>query len=250
MSDDLFTGPESKIRRAQRLVAELEGCIQQFLRHGACSVEVHEDPASGSHTLKVVTTNPLPEDIPLIIGDAANNLRSSLDILVSAFIRKAGGNVAVGSLPIHETRDALEGALQRSEIQKVRPDVADFILNSVRPYKDGNFEIWALSKLDNVSKHRLVIPVVAVTRLSGISARDDNNNTFNINNMTVTVDHGRIMNLIQTGARMHITNPGQPAIAVLFDQGYPFENQSVVQTLHHLASHVSSVVQSFRALAL
>ena len=248
MSDDLLAGPESKIRRAQRLVAELEGCIQQFLRDGTCSAQVHEDPVTGSHTLTVVTTNALPEDISLIIGDAANNLRSSLDILISGFIRKAGGNIAVGSLPIHETRERLTSALQRSEIQKVRPDVADFILNSVKPYKDGNFAIWALSKLDNVNKHRLVIPVVAVTRLSGMSARDDNNNVYD--ELTVTVDHGRIMNLIKTGARMHITNPGRPAIALLFDQGHPFENQPVVQTLHQLVPHVSGVVQSFRTLAL
>lgn len=248
MSEELFAGPESKIRRAQRLISELEACLQQFLRDGACSVEVHEDTTTGSHLLKVVTPKPLPEDIPLIIGDAANNLRSALDILISAFIRKAGGNVAVGSLPVHETRENLEGALQRSEIQKMRPDVAQFILNTVKPYKDGNFSVWALSKLDNVNKHRLVIPVIAVTRLSGISARDDNNNTFT--NLTVTVDHGRIMNLIQTGARMHITNPGTPAIAVLFDQGHPFEGQPVVQTLHQLVSHISNVIQSFRPFAL
>lgn len=248
MADDLFTGSESKIRRAQHLVAELESCIQQFLRNGACSVEVHEDPASGVHRLKVLAMKPLPEDIPLIVGDIVNNLRSSLDILVSAFIRTAGGNVALGSLPVHETRDSLLGALARSEIQKVRPDVADFILKSVKPYKDGNLELWSLSKLDNVNKHRLVIPVVTVTRLSGISARDENNNTFN--NMTVTVDHGTVINLIRTASRMHILNPGQPAVAVLFDQGYPFENQSVVQTLDQLASHVFSVVQSFRVLAL
>ena len=188
MADDLFAGSESKVRRAQRLVLELEGCLQQFLQNGACSVEVHGDAATGNHMLKVITSTPLPEDIPLVIGDAANNLRSALDILISAFVRKAGGNIAAGSLPIHETRENLEGALQRSEIQKVRPDVAQFILDNVMPYKDGNFLVWALSKLDNVNKHRLVLPVVAVTRLSGISARDDNNNTFT--NMTVTVDHG------------------------------------------------------------
>jgi hypothetical protein len=248
MSDDLFIGPESKLRRAQHLIGELEECLQQFLREGACSVEVHEDATTGSHLLKVVTSKPLPEDTPLIIGDAANNLRSALDILISAFVQKAGGNIAAGSLPIHETKESLEGALQRSEIQKVRPDVAQFILNSVKPYKDGNFEVWALSKLDNVNKHRLVIPVVAVTRLSGISARDDNNNTFT--NMTVTVNHGRIMNLIQTDARMHITNFGSPAIAILFDQGHPFEGRPVVQTLNQLVSHVSDVIQSFRPLAL
>ena len=247
MSEDLLVGPSSKIRRAQRHLAELEECIQVFLRNDACSIEVEEDRDSGSHVLRIVTSKPLPEDIPLAIGDAANNLRSALDILVSAFIRKAGGNIAAGSLPIHETKESLAAALQRSEINKVRPDVAEFILNNIKPYKDGNFGIWALSKLDNVNKHRLIIPVVAVTRLSGISARDENNNVFT--NLTVTVDHGRIMNLIQTGARMHITNPGHPAIAILFDEGHPFEGNAVVPTLHQLINLVAEVVESFRSIA-
>jgi hypothetical protein len=248
MADDLFAGSEAKVRRAERLVHELEACLQQFLQNGACSVEIHEDAATGSHTLKVVASKPLPEDIPLIIGDAANNLRSSLDILISAFVRKAGGNIAAASLPIHETRENLEGSLQRSEIHRVRPDIAQFVLNDVKPYKDGNFSVWALSKLDNVNKHRLVIPVLAVTRLSGISARDENNNTFS--NMTVTVDHGGAINLVRTGARMHITNPGQPAIAVLFDQGHPFEGRPVVRILQELVPHVSNVIQAFRRFAL
>lgn len=247
MSDDLFAGPGLKVRRAQRHIAELEQCIQQFLRDGACEVKVEEDAALGGHVLKVVTPKPIPEDIPLAIGDAANNLRSALDILISGYIRKAGGNIVAGSLPIHETKDNLAAALQRSEIQRVRPDVAKFILSNVKPFKDGNFGIWALSKLDNVNKHRLVIPVVAVTRLSGISARDDNNNAFT--NLTVTVDHGCIMNLIKTGARMHITNPGRPAIAILFDEGHPFEGKAVVPTLHELVVLVNGVVESFRAIA-
>src|SRR3990172_11409377 len=114
MSVDVFVGPSLKIRRAQRHIAELEECIQAFLRAGPYSVQVEEDAASGSHLLKVATLHTLPEEIPLIIGDAANNLRSALDILISGYIRSAGGNIAAGNLPIHETRESLVGALQRS----------------------------------------------------------------------------------------------------------------------------------------
>ncbi len=246
MEQDLFAGPTAKIGRARRHISDLEQSIRAFLQTGACTVHIEEE-SDGGHTLKVAAVRPLPEEIPLIIGDAANNLRSALDILISGFIANAGGNIATGSLPIREKREDLETALQGSEIGKVRPDIAQFILDRVKPYKDGTFPIWALSKLDNTNKHRLVIPIAAVTRLSGLSARDDNNNTFP--NMTVTVDHGRIMNLIRTGARMHITNAGTPSIAVLFDKGQPFEGNAVLPTLEGVADVVSQTVESFRVFA-
>ena len=247
MADDPFAGSVLKIKRAYRHIQELEACVQAFLKSDFCSIRVDEDPATGHHVLRFSVTKPLPDEIPLSIGDATHNLRSALDILMCSIITRAGGNMARGNFPMHETRENLADALEKGEIKRVRPDLVGFILDTIKPYKLGNFGIWALNKLDIVDKHRLVIPVFAVTRLSGISARDDNNNTFT--NLTVTVGPGGNINLISTGAKMHITNYGQPAIAIMFDKGHPFKGEAVIPKLRELAELTAGVVEAFRAVA-
>jgi len=247
MADDPFAGSILKIKRAYRHMQELDECVKTFLKSDFCLIQVDEDPVTGHHVLRFSVTKTIPDDIPLAIGDTIHNLRSALDILICSILTFAGGNIASSNFPMHETRENLADALEKGEIKRVRPDLVGFILDTIKPYKSGNFGIWALNKLDILDKHRLVIPVFAVTRLSGISARDDNNNTYT--NLTVTVGPAGNINLIRTGARMHITNYGQPAIAIMFDKGHPFEGEPVIPTLHKLAKLTTELIEAFRAVA-
>lgn len=134
MVDDIFTGPALKIKRAYRHIQEFEARVQDFLKTDFYAISVDEEPNTGQHILKFSVTEPIPEELALCIGDAAHNLRSTLDILMCGIVTRAGGNIASGSFPMHETRENLADALEKGEIKKVRPDLIPFILDTVKPY--------------------------------------------------------------------------------------------------------------------
>lgn len=134
MVDDIFTGPALKIKRAYRHIQEFEARVQDFLKTDFYAISVDEELNTGQHILKFSVTEPIPEELALCIGDAAHNLRSALDILMCGIVTRAGGNIASGSFPMHETRENLADALEKGEIKKVRPDLIPFILDTVKPY--------------------------------------------------------------------------------------------------------------------
>ncbi len=246
MPIDPFQAALLKVGRARRHIDELELVIKDLLRTDFCSVEVDEDEGAQSWNLVLRTKEQLPTDIPLALGDAAHNLRSSLDILVNMLVSARAENAASSSFPLHESQENLRDKIDKGNIRKHYPELADLIFGSICPFKDGNFLLWALNKLDIVDKHRLIVPVFAVTKLSGLSARDENNNVFQ--NMTVAVGPGGRMNLIRTRAKLYITNLGVPSIAVIFDSGHPFEGEPVVSKLREVATEVTAVIEAVRVL--
>jgi len=247
MSNDILAEPSLKIKRAYCHIQELEMCVHDFLKTDFWVISVDEEPHTGQHFLKFSVTKPIPEKLALCIGDAAHNLRSALDLLISGIVFRAGGDITKCQFPISDTREKLTHALGKGEIKKVKPNLVQFILNTVKPYKTGNSDIWALNKLDIIDKHRLIVPVFTVTRLSGISVKDDSNNTFH--NLTVTVGNTGTIKPISTFPKLHIQSYGQPDIVILFDKGQPFAGEPVIPKLHQLAKLTTSVIESFRTIA-
>jgi len=112
----------------------------------------------------------------LIVGDVVHNLRSSLDHLVFqlALLRNPSFK--------HERRTAFpifnaESEFESKGIRRVKPYVCNEAFELVREYQPyhGATEtqalLWILSELDNIDKHRMVVPL---------------DKHFNIPNITLT----------------------------------------------------------------
>lgn len=236
-----LSGSHRKIERADRHIQELNASLIAFFKTDFYRLQIN--PNAAGQDVLTFDSKPLPCDIPLVIGDAIHNLRAALDLMACEIVVKAGGTCTrYTNFPVRDTRQELVGTLNGGEIKVAGQDICDLILDVIKPYKGGNDPLWSLHQLDIIDKHRLLIPVVSVTQLSGISAHDDNNNRFE--DLTFLVGEGGRLNAIATSAKLHITNYGQPAFGVFFRQGEPFENQPVVPTLHQLAQIVTGVVQA------
>lgn len=237
----LFSGSSRKIERANQHIQELNSSLTTFLKTDFYSLHVNSNDA-GQDVL-TLDSKPLPCDIPLVIGDAIHNLRAALDLMACEIVMKAGGTCTrYTNFPVRETRQELVGALNGGEIKVAGQDICDLILDVIKPYKGGNEPLWSLHQLDIIDKHRLLIPIVSVTQLSGVCAHTENNVRFE--NIGLLVGEGGRLNVIATSAKLHITNYGQPTFGVFFRQGEPFENQPLVPTLHQLAQIVTGVVQA------
>lgn len=246
MLDDIYSGPMLKIKRAYCHIHELESRVQDYIKTDFYSISINEDPKTGNQSLKFAVPEPVPEYFSLCIGDAIHNLRSALDILICSIVRCAGGDITKCEFPFSYDKEKLIKIMEKGEINKVRPDLIPFILDTIKPYKIGNLDIWNLNLLDNIDKHRLIIPVISVTQLSGISAKDDNDNI--LTDLTASINNIGTINIINTTAKLHIISYGQRDITLIFDKGLPFESEPVIPKLHILADKTTSIIDSFRII--
>lgn len=90
MAADLFESSTRKLMRAKEHILDLELKIFNYVELSPYACVVDPDPHVPEHQVhKLRLTQPLPDELPTIIGDAANNLREALD--------NAGYAVAIAS---------------------------------------------------------------------------------------------------------------------------------------------------------
>jgi hypothetical protein len=84
MTTDRFSSAWLKLNRAKRHVDDLEDEIRAYWKTGPIStrgtgVTETEGGGTGARTFTVENVKPLPDTIPVLVGDAVHNLRSALD---------------------------------------------------------------------------------------------------------------------------------------------------------------------------
>jgi len=240
----MFLGPKLKIKRADHHIEQLNSALVAFCKTDFCRLSIEIDAKEGTNRLVFERTKEIPEEIPLILGDAAHNLRAALDLLACDIVRLAGEEASkFTKFPFRKTRDDLVAALNGGELKAARADIADLIVDSIQPYPGGkNAALHVLHELDIQDKHLLITPVLAVAMLIGVDFEDANRNRFV--DATLTVGEGGKLRALATSAPLKITRQGRPAFDVLFAKGQPFEGQPVIPTLQQLSKLVSTVIHT------
>lgn len=153
--------------------------VQDYISNGGTGVREESD-ANGHRY--VLYAERLPKHVPILIGSGIHALRSSLDAAVSTLIEGVSKKRLdrVG-FPFAETEQSLRLSFEPSRSlcgkcghpheQKPRqkrildyvPELKDVLLEDLKPWKEGNFPLWALNKLDNYQKHRSLLLVITAT---------------------------------------------------------------------------------------
>jgi hypothetical protein len=240
-----FDGSRLKIKRAKHHIMDLNTIVSSFLKTDFYSLVVDQDPQSGNYILKFGSVKSLPPDIPTIIGDAIHNMSSALDLIIGDIVwEKLRERPKRLTFPVLKLRSELIGIIKHGKIHEADSSLCDLIADVIKPYEGGNDPLLALHELDIIDKHRLVIPVIQATELNGVDFHDDNGNEFCGTGFSVD-RAGHIFNAIETSAKIHIDNYGQPSFEVLFDQGLPLEGEPIIPTLHQFAQLVTNIVEIF-----
>jgi hypothetical protein len=138
------------------LVQRLEAWLQANV-----TIEIRDVPPPATHNpIVALEKEMLPIAFSVEVGAYINTLRSSLDILAMALVRRH-------NLPIKEDRVYFpiadsEGALLNrggAPLLQQLPDDDRRKLLSLKPYRDGNPALWSLHRLDIVRKHRRLLDV-------------------------------------------------------------------------------------------
>jgi hypothetical protein len=149
----------AKINWANQHLQTLHQRFIEFAKTDFCSVTVERTPENGHPFLKV-DAKPLPDEVSLIVGDVAHNLRSALDILWNTMRRRLGG--AEGYFPICEKRQELEGTLKADKtVIPAVPLIWEILLERSKLYKTGTPpgtpHVWYLNRLDRPDKHSTLV---------------------------------------------------------------------------------------------
>jgi hypothetical protein len=168
MSDDPMEGVKAKIARAEEHMKALDEEWQAFGKTQSYEGYHQFKPDTGEWNCYLSLAEPIPIKLSMILGDALNNMRSSLDHLVGRFVELDGGKVErhhcfpicsdVVSFDrrVNQLRRKSDGPGPLDGIPAGGPELA--LIRGAQPYHRG--EDWrehplaVLNKMTNIDKHR------------------------------------------------------------------------------------------------
>jgi hypothetical protein len=254
----LFTESHEKIKRAFQHIDDLNAMLRDFGNSDFYSVhidkdaEMFKDAGIGATFLRVEIDSSSFNltDAALIMGDVLHNLRSALDLMYYQVVIRCGGTPTKWTrFPIRDTRQELIAPLNSALKQKqISPTVQAFILDTTKPYKAGNFAVWAVDDMNIMDKHKLLIPTLKLMYFHGIRLKDDKDNIISADRYFIDQSHTfRLSEWYGTNLTVH--DKGHATATILFDLGTPFmAGQGVIPTLNGIAEEITRTIEAFDIL--
>lgn len=150
-----------KLARAKEHQAELSRLLSSYLGTTPYKVATKRDSQTRKPVYYVASAEVVPDSIPLVAGDAVQNLMSTLDHLAYQLVCKDTADRPPNPnwiyFPIADD-DAAYEAKKRGKMQGARAETFSAI-DALRPFKGGNDLLWSLYGLNNIEKHRLLLTV-------------------------------------------------------------------------------------------
>lgn len=224
-----FSASKAKIRRAKKLITELDTEIAAFLatNPAKCSAEILTAPDGRQQVTISMSAEPVPEEIGLIVGDVIHNLRAALDLMACDLVRAKHSNDKSVYFPFCEQPEDLDKMVKQKNFNRAGPE-AITLLHQLKPYRGGNAALRAIHDLDVQDKHQSLIPALMGFASPVISLWDDDGTR----NLSIVGDSTKATDY-------KLTFPSMNALA----------GQAIVPTLHDLVQLTDGVVETFRALA-
>lgn len=153
----------AKVERANNNLIDMQNVLSEF--HGGTPDRERYIKALKSRDGDTIRFT-VPFDCLAAAGDVVNNLRSSLDHLVYQLADAYTPNCPIKALertafPIGEDEDGYKLAKRR--IASVVHPEAMVVIDGMEPYKGGSKPgseaLYTLNKLNNISKHRMLLTV-------------------------------------------------------------------------------------------
>lgn len=160
---DLLDGARLKLARAEEHLHTLDDEIATYLELEPYRPILNIQPSDKRVLMVEFRVEPRPpERLGLIIGDCVHNLRSCLDHIACALVRKRGGNCETPptQFPIYTSKTNKKGNPRVVGVgPAVEPKFLAFV-ETLQPYHRGqdapSHPLAILAHLSNVDKHRTI----------------------------------------------------------------------------------------------
>lgn len=236
--NDPFFGPFLKVERAEHHIHQLETIFGDYIRDNVKRLR----PKGKNRSLKAPNLRTFPKHTPTILGDAIHNLHASLDHAYHVVCEANGVPFShYRRFPFGKDRQSLEGSINGHKKEGIAPSdkVIAAILDEIQPYGGGKLGLYGLHELDITDKHIVLLPTssrMAIERLDVVDSAGAKTGTRIEGITLVAHDAQKGGEFIEFkggyGAVLH----GDPkkTFAITFQQGQPFEGQSILETMKSL----------------
>jgi len=162
-----FSGPRAKLRAVRRHYKVFRDEMNRYIASNKGALKIRVVPPSTEISV-FAHLLPLPEDMSVIIGEIAHQLRSSLDLL-ACDLAKYSGATKVNDVyfPIARTKEGYFDKRSQNKIAKLLPDLRQAI-NDLKPYDESI--LVALNALDGADKHQQLLEVIPSIQNSTFAA--------------------------------------------------------------------------------
>jgi hypothetical protein len=153
-----------KIDRARKHADDLEIAIREFWATKPYEVQAIGTPMTGAGSYRVTRISPLPPIVPLIVGDAAHNVRSALDHFAWATVRPQD-RCSQTAFPVwnNSKRQTPTPEQWRKEVEAKLKGAPGALVEAgvkLEPWDTGRDSLlWTINELERVDKHRLLLSV-------------------------------------------------------------------------------------------
>lgn len=177
MSTDLLYPCRLKIERACKTLDELDALLSLPRGQRRYNFQHRGFTLQGTPYFRLVFA-PIDEMAPVLVGEAISHLRSSLDIAVVTLARLSDPdmdedkNVQFPFAKRESDWMKTGGGAPRRRIIKLS-DEAKAVVDSLRPYRGGDNDLYGLHELSNTDKHRRLISVGSLNQASGFISVSD-----------------------------------------------------------------------------
>jgi hypothetical protein len=233
-----------KLEWAQVHIRKAATLIETWRRDG---YRVFREPQGGtSFTLYAEMLKPLPDDLPLVVGDALHNLRDSLDHIIFTISQK---NPAMATpkdeespqFPIHDLATDINDRSIKFLSWQASAEVCDLAPD---PARRPNLQhpLWLLDTLNNREKHREVAfkplgrPNIASLGIG--NAQIDSLEIFGDKTLDLGTKPVALLAFRGSLLQAQMTH----SVSVIFDKGVEVADQEVISTLQSFHDHIRDVV--------
>jgi len=257
-----------KIKRAKEHVADLEREVSAFLDTHPYVIATKRNPQTRQLIYYVSSLRDTPESLPLLAGDAIQNLVSALDHMAYQLVCCDTGDKPPNPnriyFPIAEDAAKYE-AKKRGKIEGASDDTVKAI-DALKPYKGGKDLLWVLNRLNNIDKHRLLITVGSIFQSVNIGAHATAYMQRAVDADPANPFHGTVFPVLdlflkpgdapiplKIGYEIFTDEPVaevnqkmQFRFSVALYEPQISEAQSLVETLHQLVALVESIIAALK----
>lgn len=247
-------GIRLKVERAKKHIFGLETLIRDFTQSEPYTIGAKPHPVKEIEhtTLYVASVEGIPNEIPLIIGDAIHNLRCSLDHLIWQLVEAGGGTPNRDTyFPIcDKSTQQYASAIVKGEIHKIGIG-AEKILSMVQPYLSGDNTLSLIHALDICDKHRLLLAVALGFGKWGVNISTLRHTFWVPESGLVPLEAGQDIVSIPTST--YNQQPHQDfklAVDIAFGEPGILHGKSVLKTLNYMADFTDTIITQFEQFLL
>jgi hypothetical protein len=236
-----------KIERANKHIAEIEQRLSTSSNNYGPSLNI-EGKTGEQFLYYVFLDSALRPDIALMVGDAIHNLKCALDIAWRDTVQRLnpeGFSPSRTKFPVTDTREKLISDLTQTARISSASRLFDFMVEQVKPYKEGDGDILALHTLDIDDKHHLLIPMLTVTGVMGVEL-ENVDGTRLLTDILILPPERAFRRTVQPGAKF--TDHGKVAFLVTFRQGTSLQGQEVMPALLRLSAKVLRIIRRLQRI--